>query len=209
MSQINPPTIILNLDGYTDVPPGKMATVVTHLQMRARPDPKPDPVGAEALKLDPIARGDLDRYLTIYRTLGERWMWFSRLVMPRAELAAILGDEGTAAWAVTRDGADCGLLELDWREPNTCEIAFFGLYESETGGPAGRWLMSRALELAWREGVTRVWVHTCTFDHPRAVDFYRRSGFTPFLTSVEVCDDPRLNGKMRREAAPHAPIIEG
>ncbi len=201
--------INLNLDGYTDVPAGKIAAVVTHLEMRAPAPRRADPPGSGPYALERIDPADLDRYLAIYRVLGERWMWFSRLVMPRAELAGILADPLTEAYALRRDGEDRGLLELDWREPGSCEIAFFGVYESETGGAAGRWLMNRALERAWREGVSRVWVHTCTFDHPRAVDFYRRSGFKPFLTSIEVCDDPRLNGKMRREAAPHVPVMEG
>lgn len=201
--------IPLNVTGYTDVPPGKMATIVTHLGMSAPPPIKADPDGCEGLALAGIGAADLERYLTIYRVLGERWMWFSRLVMPRGKLAAIIGHKEVSTFAVTREGRDCGLLELDFREPGACEIAFFGLYDQETGGGAGRWLMNRALERAWRSGVARVWVHTCTFDHPRAVEFYKRSGFVVERLQIEVDDDPRLNGKMRREAAPHVPVIEG
>lgn len=197
----------LNLAGYTDVPPGKIATIVTHLGMSAPPPARPDPAGTEGLALEPIGDEAIERYLAIYRTLGERWMWFSRLVMPRDRLGAILGDAAVEACAVVEAGRDCGLLELDFREAGVCEIAFFGLYEEKTGGGAGRWLMNRALAKAWRPGIRRVWVHTCTFDHPRAVDFYRRSGFAVEKLSIEVDDDPRLNGKMRREAAPHVPII--
>ena len=199
--------IPLNLDGYTDVPPGKIATIVTYLGMQRRPPLRPDPPGAEGLALTPLGAAELERYLTIYRRLGERWMWFSRLVMAREALAGILDDSAVAAFAVTRDGEDRGLLELDFREEGVCEIAFFGLYEEETGTAAGRWLMNRALERAWRPGVARVFVHTCTFDHPRAVDFYRRSGFQVEKIAVEVTDDPRLTGGMPREAAAHVPLI--
>lgn len=199
--------IPLNLDGYTDVPPGKIATIVTYLGMLRPPSPRPDPPGAEGLSLEPLGADDLDRYLTIYRRLGERWMWFSRLVMARKALAGILGDRAVEAFAVTRKGEDRGVLELDFREEGVCEIAFFGLYEEETGGAAGRWLMNRALERAWRPGVGRVFVHTCTFDHQRAVDFYRRSGFQVEKIAVEITDDPRLTGAMPREAAAHVPLI--
>jgi GNAT superfamily N-acetyltransferase len=201
-------TTLLNLTGYTDVPPAKMATIVTHLGMGVKPAAKADPPGCEGLALARVGAGDLDRYLAIFRTLGERWMWFSRLVMPREALAAIMGDRNVEVFAVTRGGVDCGLLELDFRAAGACEIAFFGLYDSETGGGTGHWLMNRALERAWRPGVARVWVHTCTFDHPRAVAFYQRSGFVIERLQIEVDNDPRLNGKMRRGAAPHVPIIE-
>ena len=197
----------LNLDGYTDVPSGKMATVVTYLQMLSRPATKADPPGSDRLSLERIDPADVARYLAIYRTLGERWMWFSRIVMETAALSAILNHPANEAHAVRRDGVDCGLLELDFREAGVCEIAFFGLYDSEVGTGAGRWLMNRALAKAWQADVARVWVHTCTFDHPGAPDFYWRSGFSAYKTAIEVCDDPRLNGKMRREAAPHVPLI--
>jgi hypothetical protein len=53
-----------------------------------------------------------------------------------------------------------------------------------------------------------VWVHTCHFDDPRALAFYQRSGFRPYKCAIEVGDDPRLNGTMRRDAAPHVPVYE-
>jgi GNAT superfamily N-acetyltransferase len=75
------------------------------------------------------------------------------------------------------------------------------------GTGAARFLMNRALEFAWRSGVQRVWVHTCTFDHPSAVAFYQRSGFRPFRRQIEVADDPRLDGTAPRDAARHVPVI--
>ena len=53
----------------------------------------------------------------------------------------------------------------------------------------------------------RSWLHTCTLDHPQALTFYQRSGFTPYRREVEVADDPRLIGKAPRHAAAHVPII--
>ena len=68
--------------------------------------------------------------------------------------------------------------------------------------------MARALPLAWRKGVTRLWVHTCTLDHPSALGFYRAQGFTPFARAVETFADPRLAGVLPREAAPHLPLLD-
>ena len=76
------------------------------------------------------------------------------------------------------------------------------------GSGAGRWLMNRALELAWSRPVSRFWVHTCTLDHPSAVAFYERSGFRAFRQQIEIADDPRLDGTAPRGAARHVPIIE-
>jgi GNAT superfamily N-acetyltransferase len=105
------------------------------------------------------------------------------------------------------DGRDEGLLELDFREAGQCELVYFGVTASLIGTGAARFLMNRALELAWSRDLSRVWVHSCTFDHPSAVAFYQRSGFRPFRRQVEIADDPRLDGTAPRTAARHVPII--
>ena len=202
-----PQSLTITLTGTTDLPPGKIATIVTSLEMLERPQERADPSGTEGFSLDPIERGDIDRYLAIYRQLGERWMWFSRLTKPRGELEAIFSDPAVTIFAARFDGQDVGLLELDFRVPGEGELAFFGLDEPVVGKGAGRWLMNRALELAWARPISRFWVHTCTLDHPAALAFYQRSGFTVFKRGVEVDDDPRLTGKLRSDAVAHHPVI--
>ncbi len=200
-------TLTVSLTGITDLPPGKIAAIVTSLEMFSAPPVRPDPPGMEGFSLDPIGRGDIGRYLAIYRILGERWMWFSRLVKPVAAVEAILADPAVDFFAVRHAGRDVGLLELDFRVAGEGELAFFGLDETVIGRGAGRWLMNRALALAWSRPLTRFWVHTCTLDHQGAPEFYQRSGFTAFRRSVEIDDDPRLKGQMARDSVAHHPVI--
>jgi hypothetical protein len=68
--------------------------------------------------------------------------------------------------------------------------------------------MDVALAAAWRPDTKRVWLHTCTFDHPAAIPFYRRAGFAPYKFAIEVSADPRLTGQLPRGAGPHVPLIE-
>jgi GNAT superfamily N-acetyltransferase len=193
-------------DGYSDVPAGKIAAVVTHLEMTARPAPRPDPAGAWTLRR--VEMPPLDWFRDLYRRVGEEWLWFSRIRMPDAELSAIIHSPMVEVYALEQEGRDEGLLELDFRDAGQCEIAFFGITAKLIGSGAGRWLMNRALELAWSRPVGRVWVHTCTLDHPAAPAFYQRSGFRAFRRQIEVADDPRLDGTAPRDVARHVPIIE-
>ena len=193
-------------DGYSDVPAGKIAAVVTHLEMTGPPALCPDPAGAWTLRRVPSP--DLDWFRDLYRRVGEEWLWFSRLQMADAELAAIIRSPMVDIHALVHEGRDKGLLELDFRDAGQCELAFFGVTADLIGGGAGRWLMNRALELAWSRPVQRVWVHTCTLDHPSALAFYQRSGFRPFRRQIEIADDPRLDGTAPRNAATRVPIIE-
>jgi hypothetical protein len=52
-----------------------------------------------------------------------------------------------------------------------------------------------------------MWVHTCTLDHPAALGFYRRNGFTPFARAIESFADPRLLGVLPADCAPQIPLI--
>ena len=88
-----------------------------------------------------------------------------------------------------------------------CEIAFIGLVPELAGQGHGRWLLTEALHLAWREGIARVHVHTCTLDHPAALAAYCRAGFEAIGRAVETFPDPRLTGLLPRDCAPQIPLI--
>ena len=192
--------------GLIPVDNRQIATVVTHLEICERPLPAPIP--AAPFRLVAWKQPSLDAYRTLFRRVGEPWLWFSRLVMSDEALAAIIHDPQVVIYAVTDlAGIEVGLLELDFRHLPDCELGFFGLVPEVTGKGVGRWLMAQAKALAWRKDVTRLWVHTCTLDGPTALGFYIRSGFTPYAREVETFDDPRLLGYLPREAAPQIPLL--
>ncbi len=182
-----------------DVPAGHIAAVVTDLEMTVPPtDPGP------AAPLVRWRNPGLDAYRALFREIGEEWLWFSRLSLPDSELAAILRHPQVELYA----GPDReSIVELDFREQGACEIAFFGLAPSMTGRGEGRRLMAAALTLAWREGINRVWLHTCTLDHPAALRFYLSCGFRAVRRRIEIEPDPRLDRRIAPDAAAHHPVI--
>ncbi len=197
---------------FTSVPAGQITTIVTSLEMTSKPPLRPMP--ATELQLKRWEAPALDTYRALYRRVGEPWLWFSRLIMADAELAAIIHDAKVKIWAVTDlRGIEVGILELDFREDRQCEISFFGLIPELNGKGHGRWLMAMALQLGWAEknaegeGVERMWVHTCTLDGPGALGFYRKSGFVPYQRQIETFADPRLSGHLPMDAAPQIPLI--
>lgn len=194
--------------GYSRVPQGHIAAVVTFLEMRQRPDLKISPPFPPGFELLPLARPTPDRYRALFRIVGEDWLWFSRIVMPDDELRSIIDDPGVRIFALRHEDSDAGILELDFRKPDACELAFFGLAKNAIGRGIGGALMHEALVRAWSQRIDRFWLHTCTFDHPAALGFYRRFGFTPHAFEVEVQIDPRLTGALPRRCAPHVPLLD-
>jgi GNAT superfamily N-acetyltransferase len=190
---------------YEPVADGELATVVTFLEMRERPTID---FPASPLRMRRLTQPDATTYRQLFRLVGAPWLWFSRLVMDDAKLEEIIRNPQVELFLVEDEqGRDAGMLELDFREAGGCELAFLGLVPELSGKGHGRWLLAEAVRLAWREGVSRVHVHTCTLDHPAALSAYRRAGFVPFKRAIERFPDPRVLGILPLEAAPQIPII--
>jgi len=184
---------------------GELAAVVTYLEMRSPPDSAVPP---SPLSLKRIEVPEPEHYRELFRLIGAPWLWFSRLIIDDAHLAGIIQHPKVEVYTVVDEsGAEVGMLELDFREPGECELAFIGLVPELSGKGHGRWLLAEAVRLAWREGVDRAHVHTCSLDHPAALSAYRRAGFMPYKRAIERFPDPRLLGVLPKDCAPQIPLL--
>lgn len=188
-------------DGYHALAQGKVASVVTYVQMTARPGWIDDVFPGE---LTPMPLDDLPAYREMFRRVGENWLWFSRLRAGEEQLRERFAKSGYQV-LLYEDGR--GLVELDQTGADEMEISLFGLLPGETGRGLGRAMMALTLRRAWSAGINRVWLHTCTLDDPRALGFYRKMGFRPYARGIEIANDPRLLGLLPETAAPQVPII--
>lgn len=188
----------------TELQPGELGAVVTYLEMTGRPTPGPMPSSPLRLR----ARPDVTpaQYRTLFQRVGAPWLWFSRLRMDDAALAANIGELHAI---VDRAGIEVGMIELDFAEDGKCRIRFLGLVPELAGRGHGRWLFAQVMALAWRKGIAQVRVHTCTLDHPAALSAYLKAGFRPYKRALETFPDPRLLGLLPRDAAPQVPLIDG
>lgn len=188
--------------GLTPVPRGHVAAVVTYLEMTERP--APGPALDSPLRMEQWETVDPARYRELFRRVGGRWLWFSRLAMSDAEL---LAKAGTVYEVRDAAGASVGILELDFR-PGACMILFLGLDPALAGQGHGRWLFAETLRRAWAPGIEQVRVHTCSLDHPAALPSYLKAGFTAVGRAFESFPDPRLAGLLPRDVAPQLPLID-
>ena len=189
---------------YESLADAELAAVVTYLEMHAPPAGE---APRSTLQLRRVPDPTADQYRALFRKVGSPWLWFSRLAMSDAELEAIIHDPGVQLFEVAAVEAVVGMIELDFRQTGECELAFIGLVPGLAGQGHGRWLLGEAVRLAWRDGVRRVHVHTCSLDHPAALPAYLRAGFTPYKRAVERFPDPRLAGILPKDSAPQVPLL--
>ena len=185
---------------------GELATIVTSLAMTTPPPHRPLP--PSPFRLVRWTRPHPERYRLLFRRVGSPWLWFSRLALDDAALVAIIHDSRVEIFAVVdRAGIEVGMVELDCRRDGGIEIAYFGLIPELVGQRHGRWLMAETLARAWRPGVARIGINTCTLDHPAALGFYRAQGFVVERRTIETFVDPRSTGVLPADAAPQIPYL--
>ena len=129
----------------------------------------------------------------------------------RKASAEAIEAEGLAERNRRRSAAEAveaeGIAELDLSEPGAAELVYFGVTPDLAGQGAAHFMMERLIASAFAHPIDRLWLHTNTIDHPRAMAFYRRAGFTPVRQMLELADDPRLLGLFPRDAAPQVPLF--
>lgn len=153
--------------------------VVTFLEMDAPPVlPKFTPHAKQiaVLRAHEITTG-FYRYL--YDAVGRDWMWTDRKVVSDEDLALILRDPAVEVHVLYVDGAPAGYFELDGREEDIVDLAYFGLISDFIGRGLGPFLLAHAIDTAWAKNPRRMTVNTCTLDHPSALPLYQRCGFQP------------------------------
>jgi GNAT superfamily N-acetyltransferase len=176
---------------------GKIESVVTSLEMTAPPASPPLPPPRTDVTLVRAVRPTVSFYRYLYDTTGEPWLWGDRRRLGDAALAAIVQDPAVEVFVASLAGVPAGYVELDGRVPGEVEIAYLGVLPEFIGQKLGPYLLSFALHTAWARRPGRVWVHTCTLDHPAALAMYERSGLRIFKRETEVGDDPRALGLIR------------
>jgi GNAT superfamily N-acetyltransferase len=122
-------------------------------------------------------------YRVLYRTVGEHYHWRDRWDWTDEQLTSHLGSHDIALFVAERAGQLAGFYELrSVRDDDSVEIAYFGLAPGSLGQGLGKHLLSYAVIDAWGMKPQRVWLHTCTLDHPAALPNYTARGFVPYRT---------------------------
>lgn len=168
-----------------------VTTYYLHMTNSAQAVLTPLPATAELVRIEP-AQAAVNQ--AFYLAVGEPWGWIDKAGWTQDQWQAyVLGHghaladapvESIRTWVLRDSGEDAGYFELA-RSGTEVEVRYFGLLPSAIGRGLGAGLLSCAVEQAWSPGVERVWVHTCTLDHPAALANYKKRGFELYQTETE------------------------
>ena len=166
---------------------------VTYLEMTSPDQRTAPPEWTEPAVVVRAERPTISFYRYLYDTVGADWDWFERRRLSNEALAAIVHDDAVEVFVLHVRGVPAGYVELDRRVEGDVEIAYFGLVPDYIGRGLGPCLLGWGLDRAWSYGPRRVWLHTCSLDHPKALSVYRRAGFEVFDRRVEPVETTLLD----------------
>jgi GNAT superfamily N-acetyltransferase len=150
--------------------------VRTHLEMTSPSDLVPDGPPGPGVRLEPVRDCPWHFFRYLYTEVGRPYHWIDRLTWTEKQFREYLAGP-SVVWLLSVDGAPAGFFELRGHEDGSIEVAYFGLLPEFVGRGLGKYLLTRAVEEAWARKASRVWLHTCTLDHPGALPNYLKRGF--------------------------------
>src|SRR5215471_11289595 len=159
--------------------------VTTYLEMRSREQLRPKRCADGRFQVREQKEPNWVFNRDLYFAVGEQWHWIDKRswtdeqwkeysVAPELRTFAAYYGDSLAGYYELRSGS-----EPDGRDA-AVEIAYFGLLPELIGRGLGGALLTSAIEEAWRMSPKRVWVHTCTLDHPQALANYQARGMVVY-----------------------------
>lgn len=121
----------------------------------------------------------------LYALVGESFAWTDKLAWSDDAWRAYAEADNLHTYVAYYDGTPAGYFELKWEENKNVKIVYFGLSSRFIGKGIGSHLLSTAIATAWKMNAIRVWVHTCSLDHPSALNNYKARGMTIYDTVIE------------------------
>lgn len=168
--------------------------VITYLEMLERPAGRRVAAPIDKLALMRAENSTVSFYRYLYNTVGEPWLWFERRLIDDAALAAQIRKPTVEIFVLYVRGVPAGFFELDIAAPRETKLCYFGLIPDFIGRRLGPYLLQAAIDQAWSRPIGRLWLHTSTFDHPKALSVYQRAGFVVYARRPVSFDDPRASG---------------
>jgi GNAT superfamily N-acetyltransferase len=169
-----------------------------YLEMTRKPEAEAvaTPAGCEVRRWQ---RPGTDEYGKLFAAVGGEWGWSGRLLLKEEELKKVLEATGNEIHLMYSAGRVAGFAELDRSVPGQVEIAYFGLLPAFIGRGLGKFFLDWTIRKAWEGGTGRVWLHTCQYDHPRALATYLKAGFSVYDEKLET--QPYAEEFLRRLSA--------
>jgi GNAT superfamily N-acetyltransferase len=162
----------------------------THVELADRSAFRPAPRPDDRARVERVTSCPASFFRYLYTEVGRGYFWLERIRWSDEQVLSRLADPAVSLSLLSVAGAPAGYFELEKHRDGSVEVVYFGLLPEFHGRGLGKWLLTEAVEAAWALSASRVWLHTCTLDHPGALANYLGRGFRAYRTETYAADLP-------------------
>ncbi len=150
--------------------------IITYLEMREASELRPKSCDDPKFEIRECIPSQWQINRELYFKVGEPWSWTDKRGWSDEQWREYVEIELLRTFVAYYDRCVAGYFELHGQTNSDIEITYFGLLPLYLGRGFGGALLTRAIEEAWRMKPSRVWVHTCSLDHPASLRNYEARG---------------------------------
>lgn len=151
------------------------------LEMHTKDDINPLECGLAGISIEENDKRDPQYCKFLYKKIGEEYHWKDRLAWSMEQWGDYLNQEKLKFFVAKKGEDPVGFYEyLNHKDKKEVEITYMGIFKEYFGKKVGGYLLTHALRESWNHKPSRVWVHTCTLDHPNALRNYIARGMNVF-----------------------------
>jgi ribosomal protein S18 acetylase RimI-like enzyme len=119
----------------------------------------------------------------LYKEVGRDFFWRDRLKWSDQDWLNYISNDFFKLYILKKNNELAGYYELLYDPKiSSMEISYFGIFKEFFGKGIGGYLLTDAILTSFNQKINKVWVHTCTLDHPNALKNYLARGMTIFKT---------------------------
>ena len=145
-----------------------------YLEINSINNLKPKSITSDNFTIKEANKNNFDLNKFFYKQIGKKHQWVDRLIWQDKNWMDYISNKNLKTFVLHKDNDPVGYFELILNN-NNCEIAYFGILEEFIGKGYGGFLLSEALRIGFKSA-NRIWVHTCSLDHPNAIENYKSRG---------------------------------
>ena len=134
----------------------------------------------------------------LHQAVGGHYRWGGREAWGAAEWQEFVDRTEVETHVGYIRSTPAGYFELEKQDDQSIRVLCFGLLPQFIGQGLGGPLLTEAVSRCWQLGATRIWLTTCSHDHPHALSNYLARGFRQFDQTQSALNAARSSGLFAR-----------
>lgn len=155
----------------------KLVSLTRYMEMTSPSQARLEFPAIDGLRIVAAGAESAELLRSLYREIGQGYMWVVRRNWSVSDFERRLSRKGYKAWIAEIHGETAGFIEMHATKDGDVQFDVTGVRVPYRGRGLGKYLISLAVQEAWKLGPKKVFLVPRTYEHAHAVPNYVKRGF--------------------------------